>query len=41
MGEKKSNMTVNPYEVKGNVDYGRLINEFGLEKIDEDILKKI
>ena len=34
-------MTVNPYEVKGNVDYGRLINEFGLEKIDEDILKKI
>ena len=34
-------MTVNPYEVKGNVDYERLIKEFGLEKINEDVLKKI
>lgn len=34
-------MTVNPYEVKGNVDYDRLIKEFGLEKINEDILKRI
>lgn len=41
MGEKESNMTVNPYEVKGNVDYERLVKEFGLEKINEELLKRI
>ncbi len=41
MGEKESNMTVNPYEVEGKVDYERLVKEFGLEKINEDILKRI
>jgi tryptophanyl-tRNA synthetase len=40
MGEKES-MIVNPYEVKGKVNYERLIKEFGLERINEDILKKI
>lgn len=34
-------MVVNPYNVKGEVDYERLIKEFGLEKITEEILKKI
>ncbi len=32
---------VDPYKVKGEVDYNKLINEFGLEKIDNKILKKI
>lgn len=34
-------MVVNPYEVEGEVNYERLIKEFGLEKINEEILKKI
>ena len=34
-------MTVNPYQVEGKVDYERLVKEFGLEKINEDVLKKI
>jgi tryptophanyl-tRNA synthetase len=32
---------VTPWEVKGNVDYERLIKEFGLSKIDTDLLKRI
>lgn len=32
---------VNPYEVKGKVDYNRLIKEFGLEKIDDKLLNRI
>lgn len=32
---------VNPYNVEGKVNYDRLIKEFGLEKIDDSILKKI
>ncbi len=34
-------MKVTPWEVSGNVDYNRLIKEFGLEKIGGDVLKKI
>ncbi len=34
-------MSVNPYEVKGEVNYDKLIKEFGLEKIDEALLKRI
>jgi tryptophanyl-tRNA synthetase len=34
-------MVVNPYNVKGEVDYERLIKEFGLEKINEEVLRKI
>jgi tryptophanyl-tRNA synthetase len=34
-------MIVNPYEVEGKVNYERLIKEFGLEKIDDKILKRI
>jgi len=34
-------MKVNPYDVEGEVDYNRLISEFGLKKIDEKLLKRI
>lgn len=34
-------MVVNPYNVEGEVNYERLVKEFGLEKIDDKILKKI
>lgn len=32
---------VTPWEVSGNIDYGKLIKEFGVSKIDEDLLKRI
>lgn len=32
---------VNPYTVEGNVDYEKLIKEFGLLKIDPSLLKRI
>ncbi len=41
MGEKEKDVVVNPYQVEGEVNYDRLVKEFGLEKINEDILKKI
>lgn len=34
-------MIVNPWEVKGEIDYDRLINEFGLEKINDKLLERI
>jgi len=34
-------MKVDPYKVEGKIDYDRLIKEFGLEKINENLLKKI
>ncbi|MFH1801794.1 MAG: tryptophan--tRNA ligase [archaeon] len=34
-------MKVTPWEVSGKVDYDRLVREFGLEKIDNEILKRI
>ena len=33
--------TVNPYDVKGEVNYDRLIKEFGIKKIDDKLLKRI
>ena len=33
--------TVTPWEVKGEIDYGRLIKEFGTEPITEALLKRI
>jgi tryptophanyl-tRNA synthetase len=33
--------TVTPWEVSGNVDYEKLVHEFGVEKLDEQILKRI
>ena len=35
------NMVVNPYEVTGNVDYDKLVNEFGVKHIDKSDLKRI
>ena len=35
----KKSFEVTPWEVKGDVDYERLVREFGLEKINENILK--
>ncbi len=34
-------MIVNPYQVEGEVDYQRLIKEFGLQEITPEILEKI
>jgi tryptophanyl-tRNA synthetase len=36
-----SKTVVTPWEVKGNIDYGKLIKEFGLKKIDSALLKRI
>jgi tryptophanyl-tRNA synthetase len=33
--------TVTPWEVKGKVDYDRLIKEFGTEKVDDKIVQRI
>lgn len=38
---KKEKMKVTPYDVKGEVDYTRLLKEFGLEKINENLLGRI
>ncbi|NCN86244.1 tryptophan--tRNA ligase [archaeon] len=32
---------VNPYEIKGAVNYDRLVKEFGITKIDEKLIKRI
>ena len=32
---------VTPWEVSGKINYGKLIKEFGLSKIDDDLLKRI
>ncbi len=32
---------VTPWEVKGNVDYDKLVKDFGTEKIDDKLLKRI
>jgi len=32
---------VNPYEIKGKVDYDKLIKEFGVKKIDNFLIKRI
>ena len=33
--------TVTPWEVRGNVDYDKLIKEFGTKRISEALLKRI
>ncbi|MGB9703367.1 MAG: tryptophan--tRNA ligase [Candidatus Micrarchaeales archaeon] len=38
MGKK---FTVTPWEVEGEIDYDKLIKEFGLTPINEDLLKRI
>jgi len=37
----KSDMKVTPWEVKGDIDYEKLIREFGVEKIDSALLEKV
>ncbi|PIN89056.1 tryptophan--tRNA ligase [Candidatus Pacearchaeota archaeon CG10_big_fil_rev_8_21_14_0_10_32_14] len=37
----KEDFKVTPWEVKGNIDYDRLIKEFGVTKIDSKLLKRI
>ncbi len=32
---------INPYEIKGKVDYDKLIKEFGVKKLDETLIKRI
>lgn len=34
-------MKVDPYEVTGEIDYDRLVAEFGIKKIDDKLLKRI
>ncbi len=37
----KKEFNVTPYSVKGEADYGKLIKEFGVSKIDDKLLKRI
>ena len=37
----KKKAIVTPWEVKGNIDYNKLVKEFGVEKISSSILDKI
>ena len=38
---KKRSFEVTPYEVKGEVDYGKLIKEFGVSRLDDKLLRRI
>jgi tryptophanyl-tRNA synthetase len=38
---KKKGYVVTPWEVSGDIDYGKLIKEFGVSKINEDTLDRI
>ncbi len=37
----KNEMKITPWEVSGNIDYNRLIKEFGVSKIDSKLLNRI
>ncbi|MEM3730459.1 MAG: tryptophan--tRNA ligase [Candidatus Bathyarchaeia archaeon] len=39
--EERNEMVVTPWEVRGKVDYERLIREFGTQPITEELLKRI
>jgi tryptophanyl-tRNA synthetase len=39
--EEKSEFQVTPWEVTGNIDYDRLVSEFGVEKINDKTLDRI
>jgi tryptophanyl-tRNA synthetase len=39
--EYKNEMVVTPWEVRGKIDYERLIREFGTEPLTDDLLKRI
>ncbi len=34
-------MTVTPWEVSGDIDYGRIMKEFGISRIDDKLLQRI
>ncbi len=40
-GEEKNEMIVTPWEVKGKVDYERLIREFGTQPLTDELLKRL
>lgn len=40
-GEDRNEMVVTPWEVRGKVDYDRLIREFGTQPLTEELLQKI
>lgn len=40
-GEEKNEMVVTPWEVKGKINYERLIREFGTQPITEQLLQRI
>ena len=37
----KKSFKVTPWEVSGDIDYDKLIKEFGIQKIDDKLLKRI
>lgn len=37
----KDDFKVTPWEVKGSIDYDRLVTQFGTQKIDEKLLKRL
>lgn len=39
--EEKNEMIVTPWEVKGKIDYERLIQEFGTQPLTDDLLRRI
>lgn len=41
MAEMPEDFTVTPYEVRGEVDYQRLIQEFGTQPLDEELLIRL
>ncbi|MCS7113821.1 MAG: tryptophan--tRNA ligase [Nitrososphaerota archaeon] len=40
-GQEKNEMVVTPWEVRGKIDYERLIREFGTQPITEELLQRI
>ena len=40
-GENNNEMVVTPWEVKGKVDYERLIREFGTQPLTTELIKKV
>ncbi|MFW9888555.1 MAG: tryptophan--tRNA ligase, partial [Candidatus Thorarchaeota archaeon] len=41
MREEKDEMVVTPWEVRGKIDYDRLIKEFGTERITPELKERM
>ena len=41
MKKEQKEFKVTPYEVSGEVDYSKLVNEFGVSKIDNKLIERI